>query len=88
MNLNNQTSSVDRRRFLEYTWRGVGASLSLALVPADALIGAPRFRVNPFTLGVASGDLRFMTSVENPNGTGYTQGSWVVEDGEPGAREA
>ena len=28
-------------------------------------------------------DLRFMTSVENPNGTGFTQGSWVVEDASP-----
>jgi alkaline phosphatase D len=33
-------------------------------------------------------DLRFLTSVENPNGTGFTQGSWVVEDGEPGAQVA
>jgi alkaline phosphatase D len=30
-------------------------------------------------------DLRFMTSVEDPSGTGYTEGSWVVEDGLPGA---
>jgi alkaline phosphatase D len=33
-------------------------------------------------------DLRFVTSVENPGGTGYLQGSWVVEDGEPGAKPA
>ena len=30
-------------------------------------------------------DLRFVTSVENPNGIGYTERSWVVEDGVPGA---
>jgi alkaline phosphatase D len=30
-------------------------------------------------------DLRFVTSVENPQGTGYTEGSWVVEHGQPGA---
>jgi alkaline phosphatase D len=32
-------------------------------------------------------DLRFVTSVEDPNGSGYTQGSWIVEDGRPGAVE-
>jgi len=26
-------------------------------------------------------DLRFVTSVENPNGVGYTERSFVVEDG-------
>jgi alkaline phosphatase D len=30
-------------------------------------------------------DLRFVTSVEDPNGIGYTERSWVVEDGVPGA---
>jgi alkaline phosphatase D len=30
-------------------------------------------------------DLRFVTSVENPAGTGYTEGSWVVDDRRPGA---
>ena len=30
-------------------------------------------------------DLRFVTSVENPSGSGYTEGSWVVEDGQAGA---
>jgi alkaline phosphatase D len=30
-------------------------------------------------------DLRFVTSVEDPNGTGYTERSWVVEDGVAGA---
>ena len=48
-------SSIDRRRFLQYAWRGVGASISLALLPGD-LLARPRFGDNPFTLGVASGD--------------------------------
>jgi alkaline phosphatase D len=30
-------------------------------------------------------DLRFVTSVQNQSGTGYAAGSWVVEDGTPGA---
>jgi alkaline phosphatase D len=30
-------------------------------------------------------DLRFVTSVENRGGSGYSGGSWVVEDGRPGA---
>ena len=30
-------------------------------------------------------DLRFMTSVESQGGSGYTEGSWVVEDGQAGA---
>ena len=33
-------------------------------------------------------DLRFVTSVENPSGSGYTEGSWVVEDGQAGAHPA
>jgi alkaline phosphatase D len=33
-------------------------------------------------------DLRFVTSVENPNGSGYTERSFVVEDGRPGAQPA
>ena len=33
-------------------------------------------------------DLRFVTSVENPAGYGYTENSWVVEDGEAGAKPA
>lgn len=49
-------SSIDRRRFLEYTWRGVGASLSLALLSGRDLFAAARFADHPFTLGVASGD--------------------------------
>ena len=51
-----QLSSFDRRRFLAYAWRGVGASLALALVPGEELFAAPRLGRNPFTLGVASGD--------------------------------
>jgi alkaline phosphatase D len=31
-------------------------------------------------------DLRFMTSVEDPAGFGYTERSFVVEDGVPGAK--
>jgi alkaline phosphatase D len=49
-------SSIDRRRFLTWTWQGVGATLALALLPGDRLAVARRFRTNPFTLGVASGD--------------------------------
>lgn len=30
-------------------------------------------------------DLRFMTSVEDPGGSGYTERTFVVEDGHPGA---
>jgi alkaline phosphatase D len=33
-------------------------------------------------------DLRFVTSVERPDGAGYTEKSFVVEDGEPGAHSA
>ena len=31
-------------------------------------------------------DLRFMTTVESQGGVGYAEGSWVVQDGEPGAQ--
>jgi alkaline phosphatase D len=51
-----QGSEVDRRRFLRDTWRGAGASLSLALLPSRDLFAAMRMHDNPFTLGVASGD--------------------------------
>src|SRR5688572_16576357 len=51
-----QGSSVDRRRFLRYAWGGVGASLSLALLPGRDLLAASPLGANPFTLGVASGD--------------------------------
>jgi alkaline phosphatase D len=30
-------------------------------------------------------DLRFVTSVERPNGSGYPERSWIVMDGKPGA---
>ena len=33
-------------------------------------------------------DLRFVTSVEDPAGLGYTERSWVVEDGVAGAISA
>ncbi len=51
-----RASSIDRRRFLQYTWQGVGTSLSLALVSGRELFAAPSLGRNPFTLGVASGD--------------------------------
>lgn len=50
------SSAVDRRSFLRHVWGGVGASLSLALLPGRELLAAPRLGDNPFTLGVASGD--------------------------------
>ena len=31
-------------------------------------------------------DLRFVTTVENPNGVGSTERSFVVEDGRPGVQ--
>ncbi|HYN08300.1 MAG TPA: alkaline phosphatase D family protein [Vicinamibacterales bacterium] len=55
-NSKTRPSAIDRRRFLQQTWHGVGASLSLALVSGHSLFSAQRFRDNPFTLGVASGD--------------------------------
>src|SRR5262245_48325438 len=51
-----QGSPIDRRRFLQHTWHGVGASLTLALLPGQDLFRAPNLGSNPFTLGVASGD--------------------------------
>jgi len=50
------TSSVDRRRFLEYAWWCVGSATALALLPGGSLTATRRFPTNPFTLGVASGD--------------------------------
>ena len=50
------SSSVDRRRFLEYVWWGAGSAMAMALMPGGTLKAAPRFASNPFTLGVASGD--------------------------------
>ncbi len=49
-------SSIDRRRFLEYAWWGVGSAMAVSLMPGSSLRAAPRFSTNPFTLGVASGD--------------------------------
>ena len=49
-------SSIDRRRFLKYTWRIAEASVALALLPANNLFAAPKLGKNPFTLGVASSD--------------------------------
>ena len=49
-------SSIDRRRFLQYTWGTVGASLALGVLPRNQALASPRFGQNPFTLGVASGD--------------------------------
>ncbi len=46
---------MHRRRFLDLSWRGVGAAMALALVPGDDLFAA-RLGTDPFTLGVASGD--------------------------------
>ena len=50
------SSSVDRRRFLEYVWWGAGSAMAMALLPGGTLKAARRFASNPFTLGVASGD--------------------------------
>ena len=49
-------TTLDRRRFLQRTWHGVSASLSLALVPGHLAIASRAFSDSPFTLGVASGD--------------------------------
>jgi len=56
MNRKAQASALDRRRFLQHTWRTVSASLSLALLSGRDLFAAPAFGDTPFTLGVASGD--------------------------------
>lgn len=50
------SDSIARRRFLRHTFQGLGASLGLALVPGSKAFAHRRFGVNPFTLGVASGD--------------------------------
>jgi alkaline phosphatase D len=47
---------IDRRLFLDYAFRSVGASIGLALLPGNMALAAPRLGRNPFTLGVASGD--------------------------------
>jgi alkaline phosphatase D len=38
------------------------------------------------TPGTMTVDLRFVTSVEDPGGTGYTERTFVVESGVPGAK--
>lgn len=48
-------TSVERRKFLEYTWSTTAAGVAAALLPGEAQ-ARPRLRKNPFTLGVASGD--------------------------------
>ncbi len=48
-------TSVERRKFLEYSWNTAAAGIALALFPGDAQ-ARRRLSENPFTLGVASGD--------------------------------
>jgi alkaline phosphatase D len=49
------TREMDRRRFLLASGTLAGAAL-LGRLPADATATAPRWQVDPFTLGIASGD--------------------------------
>jgi phosphodiesterase/alkaline phosphatase D-like protein len=86
-----QPSWLDRRRFLRYTWRGVGAGLSCRdVIPFNPHIryyegdrrGYFKATVTPRQMRV---DLRFVTTVESPTAAAYTAASWVVEDGVPGA---
>ncbi len=49
-------SAIDRRRFLEFTLLGLGATATAALLPAERASAQPKFARNPFALGVASGD--------------------------------
>ena len=51
-----KSADIDRRRLLGNALKAAGAGLVLALAPGDGLRATPRFRRNPFTLGVASGD--------------------------------
>ena len=51
-----RVSSIERRRFLQYTWGTVGASLALGALPRSEAFTATSFGTNPFKLGVASGD--------------------------------
>ena len=51
-----EPSTLDRRRLLRHAWHGVGAGIALALLPGADLTARTRWRANPFTLGVASGD--------------------------------
>jgi alkaline phosphatase D len=56
MSQKTQPTSIERRRFLNFTWRTVGASIALSLLPGENLFARNRPGKNPFTLGVASGD--------------------------------
>jgi len=56
MNYKTLQSSIDRSRFLHAASRGLMAGVSLALLPRQDLVAAPKVGDNPFTLGVASGD--------------------------------
>jgi alkaline phosphatase D len=56
MNAKTPLTSLERRRFIQYVWSTVGASMALALVPGDGAFGRGHRGSNPFTLGVASGD--------------------------------
>jgi alkaline phosphatase D len=56
MTKNTQPTAMDRRRFLDFTWRTVSASLALSLLPGASAFARGGFGKNPFTLGVASGD--------------------------------
>jgi alkaline phosphatase D len=52
-----RTSELDRRRFLAYTWGGVASAVAVSLLPGAAAASQRRaWPINPFTLGVASGD--------------------------------
>jgi alkaline phosphatase D len=77
-------SAIDRRRFLEYAWRGVPGNPHIKYYEGDRR-GYFKASVTPKHMRL---DLRFVTSVESPGGTGYTERSWVVEDGRPGAQDA
>jgi alkaline phosphatase D len=76
-------SRFDRRRFLDYG----------PMIPFNPHIkyyegdrrGYFRATVTPQRMQV---DLRFMTTVESQAGVGYTEASWVVNDGTPGAHRA
>ena len=41
------SSSVDRRRFLEYVWWGAGSAMAMALMPGGTLKAAPSLRQQP-----------------------------------------
>lgn len=49
-------TEVDRRRFLQATWRALGAAVAVSLLPARRGRAVWSYGMNPFALGVASGD--------------------------------